>query len=418
MRSGDRTAALRSRRASGNDSGAERRRAESAAPPEERVAKDEERRKTPRLPTAPAGSAFARLDALGARQGRATMLAFALAMMAAVWALDFLTGSEISFSIFYLIPIAIVAWHLGTRAAILMAVLGAVLWLVAELQGGRLYAHPAVVYWNALVRLGFFVIVSQLLVAVHRLLQVQREASALKSSMMSFVSHEFMNALNTLKLAVALLSDSDPAGATADHAASYAAIDAVLRHLTATAANFLNLERLDGGRLRLDLRPTLVPTLVHEILALMQPLADRKHVEVRFETPSQPVPAKADADALALVLSNLVGNAIKYTPPGGRVTIRVQRTAGATLTVSVADTGIGIDATEQAAVLHGSYRTSAGKSVAGGYGVGLRVCRALLHSHGSMLELESQAGRGSRFSFALPVWEAATDGGRDAADGG
>jgi signal transduction histidine kinase len=116
---------------------------------------------------------------------------------------------------------------------------------------------------------------------------------------------------------------------------------------------------------------------------------------------------RADPEALSVVMANLIGNAFKYTADGGVVTIRisVERTAPARALVSVEDTGIGIAPEDRDRILSGDYRTGEARRVAKGYGVGLRVVSELLESQGSALGLESEAGKGSRFFFRLPLWE-------------
>jgi signal transduction histidine kinase len=103
-----------------------------------------------------------------------------------------------------------------------------------------------------------------------------------------------------------------------------------------------------------------------------------------------------------VVLSNLIGNAIKYTPKGGQVTVSLE-TVTEGVRVKVRDTGIGIAPEDQQTVFSGFYRTPEGKTQAKGYGLGLMVSRQILESHGSALKLESQPGKGSRFYFDLPT---------------
>jgi signal transduction histidine kinase len=136
----------------------------------------------------------------------------------------------------------------------------------------------------------------------------------------------------------------------------------------------------------------------------MGPVVESKKVELRLDLPPHPVPAKADPDALSVIMTNLVGNAFKYTPAGGTVTVRVEAGPDTAL-VSVEDTGIGIPKADQERVASGFYRAEGGRRTAKGFGVGLKVTRELLESQGSRLEIESEPGRGSKFSFSLPLWK-------------
>lgn len=95
---------------------------------------------------------------------RLTILGFVLVGL--IGLTDYLTGDELSFSIFYLLPISLTTWYITKQTGIVMSVTSAVVWLMIDLQTGHLYLHPAIPYWNALVRLGFFLIVTYALAAL------------------------------------------------------------------------------------------------------------------------------------------------------------------------------------------------------------------------------------------------------------
>jgi signal transduction histidine kinase len=164
---------------------------------------------------------------------------------------------------------------------------------------------------------------------------------------------------------------------------------------------------LEGGQYRPQLGLTKLRTVTHEALALLEPIIESKKVALRLDFPSVGVPVRADPDALSVVMTNLIGNAFKYTPDGGSVTIRitVDRTTPAKALVSVEDTGIGIAPEDRKKILSGDYRTREAIRVAKGYGVGLRVVSELLASQGATLGVESLKGKGSRFFFSLPIWD-------------
>lgn len=338
------------------------------------------------------------------------IFAIGVVLLAVIWSLDRLASAQVSMSIFYLIPIGFVAWFGGGSWSYLTAFLAAAAWLQADIALGRTYSHWIIPYWNAVVRLGFFLIVtalSALMQRLRRLKDIEHEASQLKSDMLSLVSHEFGNSLTTLRLALTLLRESEGEGAEAERAENCAVMERVIAHLSATTANFLNLNRLEGGRFRPQLKRTPLRTVAREALALLEPVIESKKVTLVLDFPSEVVPVRADPDALSVVMTNLLGNAFKYTPDGGSVTIRisVEKTVPVQALVSVEDTGIGISSEDRIKILSGDYRTREARRVAKGYGVGLRVVSELLESQGSALGVESEAGKGSRFFFRLPLWE-------------
>ena len=354
------------------------------------------------------------LDAFFRRLAPLQNFAVGLVLLAVIWRLDHLASAQLNTTIFYLIPIGFVAWFAGGSWSCGTALIATLLAVEARHQAdaasGRVYASWFIPYWNAAVRLGFYMIVpalSGVMNRLRRLNEIEREASQLKSDMVSFVSHEFGNSLTTMRLALTLLREAQGENAAAEREESCAVLDRVVAHLGATTANFLDLNKLAGGKYKPDLRRTPMRTVAHEALALLEPVIENKKVALRIDFPSVGVPVRADPEALSVVMTNLIGNAFKYTPDGGTITIRisVEKTPAANAFVSVEDTGIGIAPEDRMKILSGDYRTREAGRVAKGYGVGLKVVRELLESQGSTLGVESDAGKGSRFFFRLPLWE-------------
>ena len=141
----------------------------------------------------------------------------------------------------------------------------------------------------------------------------------------------------------------------------------------------------------------------------LRPLYERKKLTFALEIPPDAPAALADPEALLLVATNLIGNAIKYTPEGRGVRAGVGVEADGRLRVFVADQGIGIAPEDRERVLHG-HRTAAGRRAASGFGVGLTLVKRVLDAHGTELAIDGAPGEGSRFSFSLPRWTEPTPG--------
>jgi signal transduction histidine kinase len=347
------------------------------------------------------------LDSLNRRLAKNPRLSWAvsLSLLVLTTLCDYGTGLEYGFGLFYLLPVAIAAWHLGRGAGLAFAVLAALCWGLADLLplmlAGRAEARLHKTVWNALIGSGMYATLALSLVKLKEALAREREMQRLKSDLLSVVSHEFNNSLTSMGMALLLLKDHDDD--PEQRRKVYPVLERIHRVLKTTVANFLNQSRMKSGRLQLDVKRVELRRLVAEVLELMRPLADQKEVELRLDFPEAVIPAGADPDALLLVLSNLIGNAIKYTPKSGRVTVRLKPAADGLVRICVEDTGIGIAPGDQEAVFSGFYRTSEGKKQAKGYGLGLMVSRQILESHGSSLRLESRPGQGSRFYFDLPA---------------
>src|SRR4030042_2138752 len=99
---------------------------------------------------------FAKLKLILDNKKKSVLYLFAILIILIIGVIDYLTGSEISLSIFYLFPIMLITWSLNQHAGILFSVLSGILWFLADIFTGHLYSHPSIPYWNTLVRLGFF----------------------------------------------------------------------------------------------------------------------------------------------------------------------------------------------------------------------------------------------------------------------
>jgi signal transduction histidine kinase len=232
----------------------------------------------------------------------------------------------------------------------------------------------------------------------------ERSASELKSQLVSGVSHEFNNALAVIHTAHVLLQEG--AGANEESAPWHEMLEANIRSLSAMATNLLNLGRLEAGRFALETRRVEVAPLLSGTLDRLAILGRHKKLEIRLDAQANLPAVAADADALSLVVANLLTNAFKYTPESGAVTLGARRLDDGRVEVFVADTGIGIAPEERQKILDGWYRTEQGKRTAKGFGVGLALSRMILTAHGAELAFDSEPGRGSRFYFALPPYKA------------
>jgi signal transduction histidine kinase len=334
--------------------------------------------------------------------------AVSLALLAAVSCCDYVTGIEYGFGLFYLLPTALLTWHVGRKSGLLLSAAAAAAWGLADymprlLQGlGPARLH--ITLWNTALGLGIYITFVLALSKLKSALLQEREMLRLKTDLLSVVSHEFNNSLTSMGMALLLLRENDES--PEQRRRLYPVLERIHRIFKTTVANFLNQARMQSGRLQLDIKRIELRRLVAEVLELMRPLADQKEISLRLDFPESVIPANADPDAVVLVLSNLIGNAIKYTPQHGQVTVSLKPIgdgAAREVQVCVEDTGIGIASEDQEEVFSGFYRTQEGKKQAKGYGLGLMVSRQVLESHGSSLSLESQPGRGSRFTFKLPA---------------
>jgi signal transduction histidine kinase len=231
----------------------------------------------------------------------------------------------------------------------------------------------------------------------------ERQAGRLKSQLVSGVSHEFNNALAVIHTAHALLKENEPG--TAEAAPWHDMLAANIRALSTMATNLLNLGRLEAGKFDLEIQRVDAAALLRGAMNRLEILATRKKLSVRLELPSSELPCAGDPDALSLVVANLFTNAVKYTHEHGALTLGARALPGGAVEISVSDTGIGVAPEDREKIFAGYYRSEEGKREAKGFGVGLALSRMILEAHGTDLDLETEQGKGSRFSFRLPAYD-------------
>jgi signal transduction histidine kinase len=215
------------------------------------------------------------------------------------------------------------------------------------------------------------------------------------------VSHELRTPIAALLTFNELLSDQ----AGEDPVARAEFLDSSrvqLERLDWLAQNLLELSKLDSGLVLLDLRPDDLRAAVESAVEQANPAAVRRGVDLTLTLPSAPLRIRHDPQRVGQVVTNLVGNAIKFTPKGGAVEVIVAPYRdGARIDVS--DTGTGIDASELPRIFERFYRGSRANEARGsGSGLGLAIVRSIVDMHGGSVTVDSRLGTGSRFSVFLP----------------
>jgi signal transduction histidine kinase len=223
-----------------------------------------------------------------------------------------------------------------------------------------------------------------------------------KSEFLANVSHELRTPLSAIKGFVDNMLDGLTGELNPRQLRYLTRLQANTDRLARLINDLLDLSRIEAGRL--ELRPTtgqLAP-LVHDVVASLQPVAAARGLQL--EAPTTDAVVWADADKVTQVLMNLLGNALKFTPADGQVTVTVARDGVAWVQIAVADTGPGI-AADDAAHLFDQFYQAAHMDLAKlhGTGLGLTIAKTLVEMHGGSLWVESTVGHGSTFRFTLPV---------------
>jgi len=171
--------------------------------------------------------------------------------------------------------------------------------------------------------------------------------------------------------------------------------------LNTLASSFLDLARLESGRVQFHLERFALRPLVEECRQIMQGKADEAHVTFRLEIPEDFPEVQADRDKLKQVVLNLVSNAIKYNVPDGCVTVSAALSP-ADWTLAVSDTGLGIPEKSMPHMFEKFYRVRATESKVPGTGLGLSICKQIVSGHGGSIEVASKVGHGTTFTIHIP----------------
>jgi two-component system phosphate regulon sensor histidine kinase PhoR len=229
-----------------------------------------------------------------------------------------------------------------------------------------------------------------------------RHLETVRRDFVANVSHELRTPLASMKLLVETLQE----GAIEDRPAAehfLHRIDVEIDAMARMVEELLELSRLESGVLRLAMEGVDVQTALTDVNNRLAPMARDKRLDVSLDVQPNLPPAWADPTRLEQVLINLAHNAIKYTPEGGKVMLRARR-EGPGIKIEVADTGVGMRPEEAARVFERFYKVDKGRSRSGGSsGLGLAIARHLVELHGGRLTAVSDVGRGSTFSFVLPI---------------
>ena len=237
--------------------------------------------------------------------------------------------------------------------------------------------------------------------AVHAAMAEAEQANRAKSEFLSRMSHELRTPLNAILGFSQLLEFSALAPDDRD---SLHQIMKAGHHLLGLINDVLDIVRIDAGRMSLSLEPLPVRDQVHTALELMQPLAHRHRLELRHDlNGSETCFIQADRQRLHQVLLNLLGNAIKYTPPPGSVTIVCREQDDGWLQIQVRDTGPGISPENQQRLFTPFERLGAETTEIEGTGLGLAHAKRLTEAMHGAIGMHSELGKGSTFWVAFPV---------------
>jgi histidine kinase len=242
---------------------------------------------------------------------------------------------------------------------------------------------------------------AQLAARFNQMAEKLDQVESMRRRLIGDVSHELRTPLTAIKGSMEGLID----GILPANEETFQQIYAEADRLNRLVDDLQELSRVEARAYELNIRPLDISTLVNAVSKRLAAKAQAKRISLVLDLSADPMPVLADEDRAIQVLTNLIGNALQYTPEGGKVTISAGRT-NHEIQISVHDTGVGIPPEHLSHIFDRFYRVDKSRSrqAGGGSGIGLTIARALVEAQGGRIWVESAGeGQGSGFIFTLPA---------------
>jgi len=310
---------------------------------------------------------------------------------------DYLTGPDLSFGVFYLIPIALVAWWHSSRVVSIIALFCAAIWLSVDLASIRHYAQPMAPYWNGLTRLLIF---WGLGFALYRIRHLQLR----QMDLINYIVHDLRNPL------MALTTNLESIKGDINKDRSPDVWEGVERGLIASKRmktlinSILDLARMEDGKMPLDISTLSAGDMVDQAILETSVYATSKNIQVLPTVAAPSDLVQADPTITHRVLVNLLTNAINVSPKGSRIILNVDKAGAREIVFAVTDQGPGVPKDYITRVFDKFVQvqlSKAGKST--GSGLGLAFCKLAVCAQKGRIWIENVPNKGARVLVALPA---------------
>lgn len=332
------------------------------------------------------------------KQPRAFVICLGIVQLALVGVIDYLTGPDLAFSIFYLFPVLVALFAYGRRWGLVASVLSAAAWFVVDMLTPRHFVTApgnAMRFWNALVHLNFFLIVTFSISAM-------RLARKRQEELVHFIVHDLRSPLGNMMLGLQALSQPELGTLNPCQQEFLARALSSGTWMSTLINSLLDLSRLENGRLELTSSEVDVQWLLEEALQQIALPAELHKVRLTRQNHAGVKTIQIDGALTLRILVNLLSNAVKFTPSGKTVSLAVAANPGE-VAFSVADEGPGVPKEFLESVFDKYFQVEARQSgVLVGSGLGLSFCAMGVRAQGGRIWMESEPGQGSTVKFTVP----------------
>jgi signal transduction histidine kinase len=227
---------------------------------------------------------------------------------------------------------------------------------------------------------------------------VAESASRAREEMLAVVAHDLRNPLNVVMIARGLLAETEPTGERRNQL--FAVMQRATQRMNRLIEDLLEVVRQESGQLKLDFEDVPVASLEAQTMEMFQNSAAENGISLRFEETAPGLAVRGDSERILQILSNLIGNSLKFVPRGGSVVVKCER-KGTEVVFAVTDSGPGIAGEDLERLFEKFWQRR--RSDRRGVGLGLSIARGIVEAHGGRIWAESRVGDGSTFYFTLPA---------------
>ena len=232
-----------------------------------------------------------------------------------------------------------------------------------------------------------------------RLYAAARRATSARDEVLAVVSHDLRNPISAIAMCARILREAPPSD-LAERDRMLTAITEATVWMQGMIRDLLDVSAIEAGRLSVDRQPAGLGSIISTAVDMVRGEVEQRSIRLSVDIPAALRTVNVDASRIVQVMTNLLGNAIKFTDAGGTVVVRAVNEP-ASVVVSVEDSGIGIEPEALTRIFDRFWQARA--TPRRGSGLGLAIARGILEAHGGRIWVESEVGRGSVFSFSLPI---------------
>lgn len=337
---------------------------------------------------------------------------FALLIIILIGLIDYTTPPELSFSLFYLIPLTLLAIYSGANIVMITisSLLASILWFIADYFGTE-YSNIFYPVWNAIVRLCIFLAIGFLIQHFKKKQKEIQQANINlkklndeKNKFIGIAAHDVRAPVANIYAFTDSLLKLQKENLNTEAKQILEIIKNQSERSLEMLKDLLDVSKIESGKVDLDLKEQDYLEFINYQIGFCQPLSMNKKISIKSETKLQNLFVEFDKNYMAQVMANLISNAIKYSDPNSKIIVRVSKVKSDEVLTEVIDKGRGIPIHEQEKLFNYFQKTSVTPtSGEESTGLGLAISKQIIKLHKGTIGVESETGRGSNFYFTLPV---------------